>query len=87
MYRANFLSDMDCKSVFTLNTWTEDKKASVRDFLERGYWVHLGSSCIGHTMAAMVERDGIRWLQEEYGDRVEVVQRDGWNDLYCRLKN
>lgn len=75
-----------CKAVYTLNTWTDDKKAEVRKYLENGDWVHLGASCTGHTLARMVESAGIKWVQDEYGDNIQIAVREGWGDVYCRLR-
>ena len=80
------MNDSECKSVYTLNTWSDHKKEEVRALLKQGYWVHLGSSCIGHTMARFVEADGIKWVEEEYGDSVDVALRDGWGFAYVRLR-
>lgn len=79
------MHDEDCKSVFTLNTWTEEKKQEARDLLEQGYWVHLGASCIGHTLAEYVERKGLEWVKEEYAGILRVAKREGWGDIYCQL--
>lgn len=75
-----------CKDVYTLNTWTDDKKAEARKYLEDGYWVHFGASCTGHTLARMVERAGIKWVLDEYGDNIQIAAREGWGDVYCRLR-
>lgn len=80
------MHEENCKGVYTLNTWTDEKKAEARALLEQGYWVHFGSSCIGHTLAQMVESDGIRWARSEYGDALQVAQREGWGTVYCRLR-
>ena len=79
------MKDGDCKSVFTLNTWTDEKKDEARKYLEEGYWVHFGSSAIGHTMAAMVEADGLAWAQEEYAGILRVAQREGSRYIYCQI--
>ena len=75
-----------CKEVYTLNTWYESNLTEASEWLEAGYWVHFGSSCIGHTLAHIVENEGIRKMREKYGDRLEVEQRDGWGWYYCHLK-
>lgn len=62
------------KAVYTLNTWTNEKKEEVRNLLESGYYVTLASSATGHTLSEMVESDGIKWVVEEYGDKVEKVK-------------
>ena len=66
--------------VYTLNTWTEDKKQEVRKYLEEGYFVHMGSDCIGHSLAEAVKYDGLRWVIEEYGTNVMIREDDvfGW---------
>lgn len=79
------MNDNECRSVFTLNTWTDSKKEEARSLLKAGFWVHLGSSCIGHTMARIVENSGVKWVEEEFKDGVITALRDGWGDVYCRL--
>lgn len=79
------LRDTQCKSVYTLNTWTDDKMKEAMDLLEQGFYVSFCSTCIGHTMAEIVENDGIKRIQAIYGERVEVVWRDGWGERYCHL--
>lgn len=81
-----FMHDEDCKSVFTLNTWTDEKKAEAKKLLEQGYWVQFCSTCTGHTLADMVERNGIEWAKSEYGDALQVARREGWSDTYCRIR-
>lgn len=79
------IAEENCKSVHTLNTWYEPELTKACEWLEAGYWVHFGSTYIGHTLALMVENDGIRKMREKYGDRLEVIVRDGrW--FYCHLK-
>jgi hypothetical protein len=75
-----------CRSVYTLNTWTDKLKAEAKELLEQGYWVHFGSTCIGHTLSRMVENDGLNWAKSEYGDVLVIARRDGWGDTYCRLR-
>ena len=79
------LNEQECKSVYTLNTWTAEKIAQAKAHLDAGYYVHMGSTAIGHTCALMTENAGIKSLEAIYGDRLEVVQRDGWGDRYCHL--
>ena len=81
------MEDSACRSVSTLNTWTEEKKAEARKLLEEGYWVHFSSSCIGHTLAQMVEGQGFQWVREEYGDDAvqEAIRDNGWGTWYIRL--
>ena len=78
------LNENECKMIFTLNTWTD---SLVKYWLEQGFYVCLASSAMGHTMAEMVENEGIKRIKKIYGDRVEVVVRDGWGDRYCHLLN
>lgn len=75
-----------CKSVYTLNTWTEDRKTEARKLLEEGYWVHFGSTCIGHTLSRIVTNAGFAWAEEQYGDALEIRPRKGWGEYYARLK-
>ena len=84
-YEQIHMDEDECRSVFTLNTWTEDKKNTVREYLKQGCWVHLGSSCLGHTLARMVEYDGLEWMKKEFGKRLTIAKRSGWGDNYCRL--
>ena len=81
-----YMHEEDCRAVYTLNTWTEDKKEEARKYLEEGYWVRFGSTCIGHTLAYMVALDGIEWAKKEYGDVLQVAEREGWGYIYCRLR-
>ena len=74
------------KSVYVLNTWNKETLEEAYQYLDNGYYVHFGSSCIGHTMAEIVEHDGIDLAKSKYGDRAEVVRRDGWGTLYVHLK-
>ena len=86
-YEPRKMDETMCKSVYTLNTWTDEKKAEAREYLEAGYWVHFGSTCIGHTLGQMVESAGLRWVREEYGeDNVQEARREGWSNWYIRLK-
>lgn len=80
------IDDSLARSVYTLNTWTEEKKAKVRKFLEEGFFVYMGSDCIGHTLAEMVEMAGIRWVVEEYGNAVMIRKRKGWGDYFVALR-
>jgi len=81
MYEVRKVYRENCASVYTLNTWTDAKKAEIKEKLEAGYYVFLGSSAIGHTLSAMVERNGIKWVEEEYGDKAEVVYVK--NEISC----
>ena len=86
-YEPRKMDESQCKEIYTLNTWTDELKAQARKYLEDGYWVHFGSSCIGHTMAEIVENAGMRWVREEYGEsNVQEAKRDGWSYWYIRLK-
>lgn len=80
------MEDSMVKSVHTLNTWGEEEKAEIASLLEKGYWVHLGSTAIGHTRAWMTEQDGLDWVRSEYGDRLEEAEREGYGWTYCRLR-
>ena len=79
------MNDADCRTVYTLNTWTDEKKAEARSYLEDGYWVRFGSSCIGHTRAKMVERDGLEWAKEEFTGILRIAEREGYGHIYCQL--
>lgn len=74
MYEVRKVYRENCSSVYTLNTWTDEKKQEVRDLLEQGYYVFLGSSAIGHTLSDIVEYQGRRWVEEEYGDDIEIIE-------------
>ena len=80
------LKDDQMKCVTTRNTWTEEKLQKAREYLEAGYYVTGDSDCIGHTLAAMVAREFINIFRKEYGERIEVVERDGYGDLFIHLK-
>ena len=85
-YEPLKMADEDCKSVYTLNTWTDDVKAEARKYLEEGYWVRFGSTCIGHTSAEIVEHAGWKWVREEYGEEnIQEAKREGWSYWYIRL--
>ena len=81
------LNENECKMMFTLNTWTDLHMTDAKNWLEQGFYVCLASSAMGHTMAEMVENEGIKRIKEIYGERVEVVIHDGWGDRYCHLLN
>ena len=80
------IREEDIERVYTLNTWTDDKKEEVRKALETGKWVYLGSTAIGHTRAEMTERAGLKWLEEEYGNVIQMVQCEGRSDIVSRLR-
>ena len=80
------MHEEDCKTIYTLNTWTDEKKAEARKYLEEGYWVEFASNCLGSTMADMVERAGLRWAKEEYGDTLQIAEREGYGFTYCRIR-
>lgn len=48
--------------------------------LEAGNTVMVGSSCIGHTRAAMTERAYLRKLAEKYPNLAEVRPAGAWKD-------
>ena len=75
-----------CKSVYTLNTWRDEEKAEARKLLEEGYWLHFDSTCIGHTLANIVQMNGIKWAFDEYGFALTLAKRKGWSGWYVRLK-
>ena len=64
----------DTKSVYTLNTWTDEQKDKAREYFREGYWVYFGSTCIGHTLAKIVENKGIEWTYEKYGDKIQIAK-------------
>jgi len=81
------MKDEECKSVYTLNTWHEDTLREAYELLESGYWVRFGSTCIGHTMAKIVENEGIDLVREKYGEEnVIEAKREGWGYWYVKLK-
>lgn len=79
------MHDNDCATVYTLNTWTDEKKAEVRKLLEQGKWVRFGCTAIGHTRSAMTERDGLNWVMEEYVGIIRIAEREGYGDVYVQL--
>lgn len=86
MIRTVEIPDEECKHVYTLNTWYERHLEDAYNYLKQGFYVHFDSTCIGHTLARMVQAEGIRWAQREFGDELELVYRKDWGDLYCKLK-
>ena len=49
-----------------------------REALEAGNAVCIGSTCVGHTRAAMVELQGINFLRAEGCREVEAPERLRW---------
>lgn len=80
------IEDNERKVVCTLNTWGVKELTEGWGYLEEGYWVHFGSTAIGHTRAFMTECEGIDLTRKRYGDRLIVAYRQGYGDRYCRLK-
>ena len=80
------INDADTRIVYTLNTWTDKEKTEARKYLEDGLWVGFGSTCIGHTLATMVENDGFEWASEGYSGILQIAQKEGTSRRYCRLK-
>ena len=78
--------DEQKRSVYTLNTWMEPELKQAREYLENGYYVHFGSTCIGHTLANYVSQKGIELMHEEYGDRLEAIWDPRWGYSYAHLK-
>ena len=76
----------DVMRFYTLNTWTDEIKAKIREALEAGMWVHLGSTAIGHTAANYTEWKGLEWLKEEYGDRLQISELESWGETVARIK-
>ena len=65
-------------SVYVLNTIREKDKEMARKELNKGMYVHLGCSAIGHTLSAMVEGQWAKWMEEEYGGRFEIVKPEAF---------
>lgn len=80
------INDQDIRRFYELNTWRDETKSKVRAALEKGVWVHLGSTASGHTRAAMTEMDGLNWLKSEYGDVLQIAEREGWGEICARLR-
>ena len=80
------INDNDIKRFYVLNTWDDETKQKIRDALETGVWVHLGSTAIGHTRAEITEWEGLNWLKNEFGDVLQVVQREGYGEICSRLR-
>lgn len=77
-------SIIQLSSVCVLNTWNEETLSKAWKMLEAGDYVHFGCTAVGHTRAMMTENEGIHLAQERYGDKLTVVEIDGWE--YCKLK-
>lgn len=75
---------METVCIYTLNTWKQEDINKACEILNRGGYVHMGSSAIGHTLANYVENLGICKLRDIYGDALEVVEIEVWD--YCHLK-
>ena len=78
----------ECKCIYTLNTWTNEHVEEAKKWLDQGYYVHFGSTAIGHTMANMVENQGIKMMKDIYGDKLEVIMNQEWGYCcrYCHIK-
>ena len=74
-----------CKYVYTLNTWKQKHLDEARGYLEAGYYVRFASTAIGHTLSKTVAWDGIEKAIQEFGPRLEVIQRGGWGWLYTHF--
>lgn len=85
MYKEREMLKGSCKTVYALNTWTDELKQQARDYLEQGYWVSFGAYCIGHTRAEITEHDGLEWAKEEFAGILEIARRKGYGEIYCRL--
>ena len=46
-------------------------RGMAEEYLKAGYAVHIDSNCIGHTRAAMVELQGIKFLKSLGAHEVE----------------
>lgn len=79
------MHDEDCRTVYTLNTWTDDKKAQAREYLEQGYWVRFASTAIGHTRAMLTESAGLKWAEDEFAGILRIADREENGDTYCQL--
>ena len=79
------IAEEDCKRVYTLNTWTDDLKATASRYLEDGYWVYFGSTAIGHTRARFTEADGLNWAKKKYEGILRIAEREEDGYEYCQL--
>ena len=70
---------MEYITVWT-NDLSSDKQAQekAREALNAGNAVHIGSTCIGHTRAAMVEHQGSVFLRCEGANEVEAPENERW---------
>jgi hypothetical protein len=75
---TNKIPSKEVKYFFVLNTWDDNTKEEIRKALNENQWVHLGSSCIGHTRAEMVEQAGGEWLHSEFPNIKQGVDDCGW---------
>jgi hypothetical protein len=68
------------------NYFGDREKAKADELLAAGYWVCFVANCIGHTRAAMYERDGERYVRGKYGDDAIDTHRSEYGTWYFRLR-
>ena len=85
MGNVRHIDEEQCKYVYTLNTWSDKHMDEAGELLKSGYYVHFGSTAIGHTLSEMVETEGIQLAKKKFGKKIEVVVRDGWGWEYVHL--
>ncbi len=67
-----------------ITVWTNDllsdsnARNNAMTSLAEGNAVHIGSSCVGHTRAAMVKQQGIDFLREQGAHEVEAPESERW---------
>lgn len=68
------------------NYFSEKCERQTDEWIEQGLWVCFCADCIGHTRAAMFEREGERYLVEKYGEENLQAVKDEYGERYFRLK-
>ena len=79
------IDESKCKYVYTLNTWKDKHFEEAQELLEQGYYVHFGSTAIGHTLSRMVESEGVKMAKDKFGERLEVIEREGYGWLFVHF--
>lgn len=59
------------------NRFGDREEAKTDELLAAGYWVCFCADCIGHTRAAMFERDGERYVMKKHPDALIHVSDYG----------
>jgi hypothetical protein len=77
---------MEYKTVWTNYLYgDEEAKALVEKYLNEGCAVHVDSTCIGHTRAAMVIAQGAEYMEQLGAHRIEPEQKQSWMAPWYKL--